>query len=560
LQVFKKDFTGPNGAEFLVKCLEAAGVRHAFGIPGAKIDPVFEALADSSIELVVCRHEQNAGFIAAAMGRMTEQIAVCIGTSGPGTSNFCTPLITATTEGDPVLCLTGAVPLRMRHQQTHQSMDNISLMRPVTKFAGEVSSPDAIGELVAAACRAAKTPRPGASYLSLPYDLMLAAADADPLPIELPAMGPAPLATIAQLAERIAVARCPILLAGAASTTTNAAAAIRHLLRTRPLPLVGTWEAAGLVPRDAQECFFGRVGLFRNQPGDRLLAQADLIITLGFEQVEYDPSTWNVGKRAEIVHLHDRAADLEQAYQPVLELIGEIDITVLAVTELLPELPAIEERPGLIALRAEVELAHQVPPNDGKLPIHPLHLVSQVQEVADEDPRTTVICDVGSHYIWMGRHFYCYEPRRLLFSNGQQTLGVALPWAIAACLARPGEPVISMSGDGGFLFSAQELETAVRLGCNFTHLIWRDGSYDMVAFQQLAKYGRATAVDFGDVDPVTYAEAFGATGLRLERADQLSSLIRRGLEIPGPVLIDVPIDYSDNGKLMAMFSDDRRCH
>ncbi len=179
--MFKKEFQGLNGAEFLVRCLENAGITHAFGIPGAKIDPVFEALHDSSIELIVCRHEQNAGFMAAAMGRITGQIGLCIGTSGPGTSNFCTALITATTEGDPVLCLSGAVPLRMRHQQTHQSMDNVSLMRPVTKCALEASSPDAIGELVAAACRSAKTARPGAGYLSLPYDVMLAQAKGEPL-------------------------------------------------------------------------------------------------------------------------------------------------------------------------------------------------------------------------------------------------------------------------------------------------------------------------------------------------------------------------------------------
>jgi acetolactate synthase-1/2/3 large subunit len=558
--VFKKEFAGLNGAEFLVRCLETAGITHAFGIPGAKIDPVFEALHDSSIELIVCRHEQNAGFMAAAMGRMTGQIAVCIGTSGPGTSNFCTALITATTEGDPVLCLSGAVPLRMRHHQTHQSMDNVSLMRPVTKCAFEASSPDAIGELVAAACRSARTSRAGAAYLSLPYDVMLAEASGDPLCDDPPQRGAAPEVSVLQAAERIAMASQPVLLAGAASTASVAAEAIRALLRHRPLPIVGTWEAAGLIPRDAQDCFFGRVGLFPNQPGDRLLSQADLVVTLGYEQVEYDPSTWNEDQSADIVHIHERPADFDQSYQPELELVGDLGATVTALARALPALPAIDQRPNLATLRAEVESNHKVPGHGGKMPLHPLHIIAQVQEVANEDSRTTVVCDVGSHYIWMGRHFYCYEPRRLLFSNGQQTLGVALPWAIATCLARPGEPVISMSGDGGFLFSAQELETAVRLGCNFTHLIWRDGTYDMVAFQQQVKYGRATAVRFGGVDPILYAEAFGATGFRVEHPDELAGLIRQGLETPGPVLIDVPVDYSENEALMATLHDDPRSH
>ncbi|MDG2407965.1 MAG: acetolactate synthase AlsS [Pirellulales bacterium] len=558
--MFKKEFEGPNGAEFLVRCLENAGITHAFGIPGAKIDPVFEALHDSSIELIVCRHEQNAGFMAAAMGRITGHIGLCIGTSGPGTSNFCTALITATTEGDPVLCLSGAVPLRMRHQQTHQSMDNVSLMRPVTKCALEASSPDAIGELVAAACRSAKTARPGAGYLSLPYDVMLAQAKGEPLRDDPPERGAAPDAAILQAAERIAMAKVPVLLAGAASTALAAAEAIRSLLRHRPLPIVGTWEAAGLIPRDALDCFFGRVGLFHNQPGDRLLAQADLVVTLGYEQVEYDPATWNVGQRADIIHVHDRAADFDQSYQPEIELVGDLAATVTALSRALPPLPEVSQRSGIADLRTEVESSHKVPEHSGKLPLHPLNVIAQIQEVANEDSRTTVVCDVGSHYIWMGRHFYCYEPRRLLFSNGQQTLGVALPWAIATCLARPGEPVISMSGDGGFLFSAQELETAVRLGCNFTHLIWRDGSYDMVAFQQEAKYGRSTAVRFGEVDPILYAEAFGATGFRVEHPDQLAKLMRVAQETPGPVLIDVPVDYSENEALMATLQDDPRSH
>ncbi|MBC21273.1 MAG: acetolactate synthase AlsS [Planctomycetaceae bacterium] len=558
--MFKKEFEGPNGAEFLVRCLEHAGITHAFGIPGAKIDPVFEALHDSSIEVIVCRHEQNAGFMAAAMGRMTGQIQACIGTSGPGTSNFCTALITATTEGDPVLCLSGAVPLRMRHQQTHQSMDNVSLMRPVTKWAMEVTSPNAIGELVAAACRAAQTSRPGAGYLSLPYDVMLAPAMGEPLCDQPPDRGAAARADILRAAERIARAKLPVLLAGAASTASDSAEAIRGLLRHRPLPIVGTWEAAGLVPRDVVNCFFGRVGLFRNQPGDRLLAAADLVITLGYEQVEYDPATWNVAHSADVVHIHDRPADFDQSYQPKFELVGDLAATVAELSQILPPLPAVLERPGIAEVRSALEANQQVPAHRKKMPLHPLNVVAEVREVADEDSRTTVVCDVGSHYIWMGRHFYCYEPRRLLFSNGQQTLGVALPWAIAACLARPGEPVISMSGDGGFLFSSQELETAVRLGCNFTHLIWRDGSYDMVAFQQQEKYGRATAVRFGEVDPIRYAESFGATGFRVEHHDELGKLLRLGQQTPGPVLIDVPVDYSENEDLLATLQDDPRAH
>jgi acetolactate synthase-1/2/3 large subunit len=556
--VFHKDFEGPNGAELLVQCLESAGVTHIFGIPGAKIDPLFEALVDSSIELIVCRHEQNAGFMAAAMGRITGRPGVCIGTSGPGTSNFCTAMITATTEGDPVVCLTGAVPRRMRHQKTHQSMDNVAIMRPVTKYAQEAESTDAIPELIAAAFKEACAPRKGASYLSLPYDVMLNEAHGHVLPTEPPPVGAAPSDLITQAAAIIAGASNPVLIVGMAASEHAAAGAIRSLLRARPIPIVGTWEAAGVVPRDCVDSFFGRVGLFRNQPGDLLLDNADVIVTLGFNPVEYDPSTWNASGHATLVHIDEVTADPDEHYRPKLELIGDLAATITALHQVLPELPAINDRPSIEKVRVALANAKVLPKTHSNIPIHPLEAIRQLQLVTDD--HGTVICDVGSLYIWMGRHFMCYEPRHLLFSNGQQTLGVALPWAISACLARPNTTVLSMSGDGGFLFSAQELETAVRLGCNFTHIVWRDGRYDMVAFQQRMKYGRDSGVDFGEPDIVAYAEAFGATGLRLEQADQLSELVQQGMNTPGPVLIDMPVDYSDNDSLAATMQDIARWH
>ncbi|MHC5253313.1 thiamine pyrophosphate-dependent enzyme, partial [Listeria kieliensis] len=179
--------------------------------------------------------------------------------------------------------------------------------------------------------------------------------------------------------------------------------------------------------------------------------------------------------------------------------------------------------------------------------VHPLSVIESLRSKIDDD--VTVTVDVGSHYIWMARHFRSYEPRRLLFSNGMQTLGVALPWGIAAGLVRPGEKVVSISGDGGFLFSAMELETAVRLRIPLVHLIWNDGSYDMVAFQQKMKYGKEAAVRFGGVDFVKYAESFGAKGLRVERPQDLDAVLTEALQSEGPVIVDIPIDYRENIKL-----------
>jgi acetolactate synthase-1/2/3 large subunit len=301
----------------------------------------------------------------------------------------------------------------------------------------------------------------------------------------------------------------------------------------------------------------GRVGLFRNQPGDVIVAQADVLVAVGYDAVEYDPGLWNSDVDRTVVHIDSIPAGIDNNYQPTNELLGDIAATLAALTDTLADLTlANEYQDEIDVLRKrlsniDITAGSRKPEGAG---LNPVAVVLRLREELGDD--ATIACDIGSVYIYMARHFRVYEPRRLLFSNGQQTLGVALPWAMAACLARPGTPVVSVSGDGGFLYSSQELETATRLGLSFTHIVFRDNSYDMVGFQEALKYGRKSGTQLGDYDIVSYAAAFGANGYRVTSLDEFSATLRQALAEDGPSLIDVPVDYSHNVDLAEELHDD----
>ncbi len=556
LPVTQSTKTGPQtGAALLVKSLEAQGVEYIFGIPGAKIDKVFDTLLDSKIKTVVCRHEQNAAFIASGIGRMTGKAGVTLVTSGPGCSNLVTGLATANSEGDAVVAIGGSVPVADRLKQLHQSMDTISLFRPITKFSAEIDSSSSVSEVIANAFRAAESGRPGAAFVSAPKDIMAGSADGEVLTPVVPAsLGSADLNAITATARSIARAQQPVLLLGLLASEKAASEAIRALLTKAKIPVVCTYQGAGCVPRSLFDLFVGRIGLFHTQPADKILDAADLVITIGYDPIEYEPSLWNAGKKRNIIHIDVIGADIDKDYRPQIELTGSIAATVQTLATLIESpVPGLDKAVLDEIARDRAAFAARSATLNG-MPIHPMRIVHELQRLLSDD--MTLCLDMGSFHIWLARHLYSFRPRQILMTNGQQTLGVALPWAIAACLVRPGEKVISISGDGGFLFSAMDLETAVRLKCNFVHLVWIDGTYDMVAFQEMAKYGRTSGVDFGPVDIVSFAESFGAKGLRIEVPEQISSTIRRALDMQGPVIIGIPVDYRDNHLLMEMLRPD----
>lgn len=543
------------GADAIVESLINHQVKYVFGIPGAKIDRLFDLLDHpkdpNSPQMIVTRHEQNAGFLASGIGRITGKPGVVITTSGPGASNLATPVVTATAEGDPMVAISGQVQRKDLFRLTHQSMANKELFATISKYSAEVGDAENLSEVIANAFQSATQGKQGAAFVSIPQDVDDSVVDSPALaPLAEPKLGSADKASIAELVRRIKTAQLPVLLVGMRASSPEVTAAIRKLVKTAKIPVVETFQGAGIISEDLeQNYFFGRVGLFRNQPGDKLLKHADLVVTVGYDAIEYEPRNWNAEQDAVITVIDTEAPQLDRHFQPTTELIGDIDATVDQLDE---ELGSYEPSKGsqhyLQTLHEEIEADQkQTPPAGVGNTNHPLAVIQALQ--ARVDNKMTVSVDVGSHYIWMARHFRSYEPRHLLFSNGMQTLGVALPWSISAALLRPNAKSVSVSGDAGFLFTGQELETAVRLGLNTVHIIWNDGYYDMVKFQEEMKYGRNAAVTFGPVDYVKYAESFGATGLRVETPDQLEDILDQAFSTSGPVVVDIPIDYSHNPEL-----------
>ncbi|WP_374286945.1 acetolactate synthase AlsS [Lactococcus sp.] len=538
------------GADLIVDSLINHDVKYVFGIPGAKIDRVFDRLenGENTPELIITRHEQGAAFMAQAVGRLTGKPGVALVTSGPGVSNLATGLLTATAEGDAVLAIGGQVKRSDLLKRSHQSMNNAALFAPITKYSAEVQAPETLSESVANAWRLAKSGKHGASFLSIPQDVTDAEVNVKAIkPMSEPKMGNASIDDINYLAQAIKNAVLPVILVGAGGSDAKVAASLRQLLTHVAIPVVETFQGAGVISRDLEHTFFGRVGLFRNQPGDMLLKRSDLIIAIGYDPIEYEARNWNAEIDSRVVVIDNAIAEIDTFYQPERELIGNIAQTL---DNLLPAIRGYQLPNGsvdylhdlhVIMNNRDQEIVHV----DGRL--HPLELVDAFQSIVKDDETVTV--DVGSLYIWMARYFKSYEPRHLLFSNGMQTLGVALPWAITSALLRPGKRVYSHSGDGGMLFTGQELETAVRLNLPIVHIVWNDGHFDMVKFQEEKKYGRSAGVNFGAVDYVKYAEAMGAKGYRATSVDEFLEIINNIPETSGPVVIDVPIDYSDNIKL-----------
>lgn len=486
---------------------------------------------------------------------MTGKAGVAISTSGPGVSNLVTGLATANSEGDPVVALGGAVAVSERLKLLHQALDNVALCKPVTKYCVEIDSAESVGEVMANAFRAAESGRPGAAFVSLPKDIMAKPAECSVMPVLKSARsGPAEPAAIQEAARLLNKSKNPVVLVGLLASRPENVETIYQFIESGSLPFVGTFQAAGTAPLPLFHNFGGRVGLMANQPADRILDAADLVITIGYGTIEYEPSVWNKNKNRPIVHVDAVAADIDNTYDPTVELTGDIAETLQALTSLISH----AEPSGHIAqllnqiAQERKELAIESAKMNGT-PIHPLRLVSEIQQLMTPD--MTVCSDMGSFHMWLARHLYTFRARQVLISNGQQTLGVGLPWGIAATLVRPAEKVLSISGDGGFLFSAMELETAVRLQSNLVHMIWIDGTYDMVAVQELKKYGRPSGTDFGPVDPVKYAEAFGAKGFMIQSADQIAPVLKKAFDTPGPVLVGVHVDYRDNHKLWEQVDD-----
>ena len=531
-------------SDLIVQCLEHEEVRYVFGLPGEEILDILDSLLDSRITFIPTRHEQGAAFMADAYGRLTGRPGVCLSTLGPGATNLATGVADANLDRAPLVAITGQAGRDRIHKESHQRVDIVEHLRPLTKWNTRAETAAVIPEVIRKAFKLAESEKPGACHVEVPEDVAREATDGAPLSTER-ARRPSPdrqaLETAARLIE---AASFPLIFAGNGVIRGRASAELRAFARAHGIPVAHTFMAKGSMPYDDDLCLLS-VGLQARDYISCGFDKADLIIAVGYDPVEYAPKFWNPDRKKPIVHIDFTPAEVDSFYQPAVEVVADVREAI----ELLGGLVKGQKDPTpYLTLRRFIlaELAEGAA--DDTFPLKPQRILRDLRaQMGRED---ILISDVGTHKLWIARTFPAYEPNTVLISNGYAAMGFALPAAIAAKLVHPERKVVAVSGDGGFLMNCQELETAHRLGLAVVNVIFRDGGYNLIQWKQQTHLGREAGVRFGNPDFVALAAAFGAKGYRVDSARALGPILADALAQPGPSIVDVPVDY-ENAKLTA---------
>jgi acetolactate synthase-1/2/3 large subunit len=542
-------------SDLLVHCLESEGIEYIFGVPGEETADFLLSLEESEkIHFVLTRHEQGAAFMAEAYGRLTGGPAGCLGTLGPGATNLITGVADANMDRSPVLVLTGQGASTRLHKESHQVMDVVKMFEPVTKWATSIRHPDSIPEIVRKAVRLARTEKPGACHVELPEDIAKLETAATPLrPKRFRRPVPADK-IIDQAVERIRSARRPIIIAGNGTIRKRASKQLRLFCEMTGIGVVSTFMAKGCVDMDADYCLY-TIGLGSNDTVSCAVDAADVVITLGYDMVEYQPRLWNPGADKAIVHIDFLPAEIDANYQPDVEIVGDLAHTLWMLNE---RFRADKSRDYELGQQAEVRREMQKEfarhkDDDTEGSIRPQKVLWDARQAMG--PEDILLSDVGAHKMWIARYFHAHEPNTVLIPNGFCSMGFALPGAIAASMIHPTRRILAICGDAGFLMNVQEMETAKRLGAHVVVMVWEDGAHGLIAWKQDSQFGRHTDVSFGNPEWMALAKAFGWGGHRVERSRELSGVLETAFEEDGPSLVVLPIDYRENALLTERMGD-----
>lgn len=538
-------------SDLFVRCLEAEGVTHIFGVPGEENADLMMSLMDSSIQFVLCRHEQAAAFIADVYGRLTGKAGVCLATLGPGATNLVTGLADANMDRAPVVAIIGQGSTKRLHKESHQNMDAIAMVKPITKWAQSIVDEETIPEVVRKAFKLAEAEKPGVCVIELPEDVAKQQVKGKPMNVYKTRRPAADHKAIAQAVNVITHAKCPIILAGNGAVRKRAAKQLRRLAHKTGIPVVNTFMGKGAVPMDDKHCLF-TMGLQSKDHINHALDNCDVVITVGYDLVEYSPSFWNTNQDKAIVHIDFLPAEVDIHYTVAVDVVGDIADALWQINMELErshagDLPLFDIDRWL-KLRQTILDDFAQEKADASFPMKPQKILWDVREFLG--PEDYLLSDVGAHKMWISRYYQCLTANTCLISNGFCSMGFALPGAIGAKLACPDRKVLAICGDAGFMMNVQDLETAVRLGLNVVYMVWADGEYGLIKWKQQNHFGgRHCKLDFGNPDWELLARAFGMWGRTIKSPDELRPALEEAFHQPGPAIIAVPVDYRENVKL-----------
>lgn len=535
-------------SDLLVQCLETEGITHIFGVPGEENADFMMSLEKSSIEFVLTRHEQGAAFMAEVYGRLTGNPGACLGTLGPGATNLITGVADANMDRAPVLVITGQGETGRQHKESHQVMDVVEMYKPVTKWAHQIVAPRSIPEIIRKAVRVARSEKPGAVLIELPEDVAKLDTDMVPLAPRRFRRPGADDKITDRAFEEIRKAERPIIIAGNGAIRRRASKQLRLFCEATGIGVLSTFMAKGCVDRDAPYCLF-TIGLGQKDYVADAIDESDLVITLGYDMVEYHPRLWNPKYDKNVIHIDFLPAEIDRYYHPSIELVGDVAHSLWMLNERVRATPGLEFNTSYQAATRKKMIADFEAHKDDRTKgsIRPQKAIWDTRDVLGPDD--ILLSGVGAHKMWIARYYHCHEPNTCLIPNGFCSMGMPLPGVIAANMVHPDRKVLGIAGDGDFLMNVQEMETARRLNSDVTMMVWEDGGYGLISWKQESEFNRHTDLSFGNPNWLQLAEAFGWQGQYVSNAKDLKPALETAVNYKGPSLVVIPIDYRENQKL-----------
>ena len=541
-------------SDLFVKCIEAEGDTKIFGIPGEENADLMISLKKSKIEFVLCRHEQAAAFMADVYGRLTGKAGVCLATLGPGVTNLMTGLADANMDRAPVVAIIGQGSTERLHKESHQIMDSISMVAPISKWAQTILSAKNVTEVVRKAFKVAETEKPGVAVIELPEDVAKEEVNENPIKPSLIRRPAADYRAVNEAIELIISAKNPIILAGNGTIRKRASHRLRTLIKNLGVGVINTFMGKGSVSSDDEHSLF-TIGLGSGDYNNLAIDESDLVIAIGYDLVEYSPSAWNRIEKGQknVIHIDYTPAEVDRNYLPNVEIISDLAGALYQLNKALIEKVGEKNLP-LFDIKSREKarttmLNHLNQDNDDQsFPMKPQRVLSDVRKVMDGND--IVLSDVGAHKMWVAREYNCTEPNTCLISNGFCTMGFALPGSMGAKMVFPERKILSINGDAGFFMNVQDLETAVREKLNVVAVVWLDGEYGLIKWKQQIQFdGDHSNLTFDNPDFGVLAKSLNMWGIQINSADEFLPALKEAFKQKGPAIIGVPVDYSENMRL-----------